>query len=354
MELCDRSLAALNQRMTGTLDLLASHSVWLVFAITLAARLGAPVPAAPLLVLVGGLAVTAQLAFWPAMAAGVLANVLGDGVWFLAGRRYGHRMMRLLCRISMSPDSCVRQSEAFIEKWGGSSLIAAKFIPGISVVAAPMAGALGMTARMFLGYELLAAGLWTFGFALIGVAFSRHIDLVLQWLSTLGAAAAAALGAVLLMYLAVRWFRRRLSRRERAIPRVSVAELAAWLASENPPLVIDVRSATSRQLDPRRVPGAQPLDLKQLAAHTKALASHGRRIVVYCNCPNDASAAHAARLLMQSSEAEVLPLGGGLDAWVAAGFTTEQHDALPPDRRMPWRARAIPAARAEPSAEAGQ
>ena len=126
--------------MSQLLALVIAHGTLLVFAATLAARIGAPVPAAPVLVLAGGLAAMGQLSWFAALAAAIVANIIGDGLWFWAGRHYGSRVLRLLCRISLSPDSCVRQSEAFILRWGGSSLIAAKFIPGISVVAPPMAG----------------------------------------------------------------------------------------------------------------------------------------------------------------------------------------------------------------------
>ena len=91
------------------------------------------------------------------MGSSIVANVAGDGIWFVAGRRHGHRVMKLLCRISLSPDSCVRQSESLIVRWGGNSLIAAKFLPGVSVVAAPMAGALGMSWTRFLSFEVAAA-----------------------------------------------------------------------------------------------------------------------------------------------------------------------------------------------------
>ena len=131
--------------MNDFVPLLASQGAALVFAATLATRLGAPVPAVPFLVVAGGLTVGGQLSVVAVVLAAVLGNILGDGVWFLAGRRWGYRVMRLLCRISLSPDSCVRRSESILGRWGGWSLIAAKFVPGVSVVAPPMAGALGMS-----------------------------------------------------------------------------------------------------------------------------------------------------------------------------------------------------------------
>ena len=140
--------------MNELLSLLASQGIVLVFLVTLATRLGAPVPAVPFLVVAGGLTVGGQLPFVAVVLAAVLGNILGDGVWFLAGRRWGYRVMRLLCRISLSPDSCVRRSESILGRWGGWSLIAAKFVPGVSVVAPPMAGALGMSNLRFLAYEM--------------------------------------------------------------------------------------------------------------------------------------------------------------------------------------------------------
>src|SRR6267142_6693518 len=106
--------------------------------------------------------------FVATLGSSIVANVAGDGIWFVAGRRHGHRVMKLLCRISLSPDSCVRQSESLIVRWGGNSLIAAKFLPGVSVVAAPMAGALGMSWTRFLSFEVAAAAIWTMVFLALG------------------------------------------------------------------------------------------------------------------------------------------------------------------------------------------
>ena len=128
--------------MHDLVALLLAHGALIVFAVTLAARIGAPVPASPLLVVAGSLVEAGQISLAAVLAVSIAANVIGDGIWFGAGRRYGYQVLKLLCRISMSPDSCVRQSESFITRWGGSSLIAAKFVPGVSVVAAPMSGAL--------------------------------------------------------------------------------------------------------------------------------------------------------------------------------------------------------------------
>ena len=138
----------------------------------------------------------------------------GDSAWFIAGRRYGYRMLKLLCRISISPDSCVSQSESFFGRWGGSSLLAAKFLPGVSVVAPPMAGALGMSTLGFVGFDLLASAIWAVAFLALGLVFSNQVQGVLDVLSTAGGGTLAALALLLVAYLLLRWWRRRYFLRE--------------------------------------------------------------------------------------------------------------------------------------------
>ena len=128
-------------------------------------------------------------------------NLIGDAAWFLAGRRWGYSVMRLLCRISLSADTCVQRSESFLGRWGGASLIAAKFVPGVSVVAPPMAGALHMSNTRFLAYETLAALIWTLAFLLIGRLFHAAIADVLAVLANIGLAATAIIALVLAAFL---------------------------------------------------------------------------------------------------------------------------------------------------------
>lgn len=308
--------------MTGFNAILAQYGVALVFVATLLSRLGAPIPAAPLVVIAGGLSASGALSLPLMVACATLASLIGDGAWFLGGRRYGYRILRMLCRISLSPDSCVRQSESLIGRWGGSSLIAAKFLPGLSVVAAPMAGALGMSGRVFIGFELLASALWALGFAYLGVAFSNDIARVLQALSNLGVGAAVLLALIVATYLALRYARRRVALRDLGIARITVAELAELIRKGEDPLVVDVRAPGVLELDPRRIPGAVPVELGRIPGWARELP-RDRRIVLYCNCPNEASAAHASRLLLGHGFARAQPLAGGLDAWVTAGHGVE-------------------------------
>lgn len=305
--------------MRPLLELLIAHGVLLVFLVTLAARAGVPLPAAPLLVVAGGLAAEGQLSGLASLAVAVLANIGGDAVWFVAGRRHGHRVMKLLCRISLSPDTCVRQSEGLILRWGGSALLAAKFLPGVSVVAAPMAGALGMSWRRFVAYDFVAGLLWSGAFLLLGLMLADQIQQVLDMLASAGFVALAALLLIVAGMLVRRlWRRIRFTRRTRG-HRITVDEAAALLRDgAAPPLFIDVRAAGGRAVDPRRIPGALQLELDQMKSHAASLP-RDRELVLYCNCPNEVSAALGVTLLGEAGLTRARALVGGLDGWEAAG-----------------------------------
>jgi len=301
--------------MRELIPLLIAHGALIVFAITLAARAGAPVPAAPLLVVAGGLARAGQLSLLVCVGVSVLANVLGDAIWYQAGRWRGHRVMKLLCRISLSPDTCVRQSEGILSRWGGSSLIAAKFLPGISVVAAPMAGALGMSWRRFIGYDIGASLIWTLAFMAVGMIFAGQIVIVLDVMTQFGTIAGVAIVIALTVMITGRWLRRRWMLSDRYAPRIAVHELRELIRRGEAPIVIDVRSAVATLHDTRRVPGAILASLADLPATAVDLPRH-REVVLYCNCPNEVSALRGVRILAEHGHHRARALRGGLDAWI--------------------------------------
>lgn len=297
------------------------HGLQAVFFVTFAARIGVPLPAAPLLVVVGGLAAAGQIFLPAVLLLSIAANVLGDGAWFYGGRAYGPRVMRLLCRISLSPDSCVRQSEALISRWGGSSLIAAKFVPGVSVVAAPMAGALGMSIGRFLYFDVLAGALWSILFLGLGMIFSDQIQDILLAMADAGGIATAVLVIAVFAFVAWRYRRRAKFLRSIEMSRITVEDLYGLIEDGLDPVVIDVRSDAGVQMDARQIPGALTIHLAELRDRAAELP-RDREIVLYCSCPNEASAASAARILAAHGFTRVRPLLGGLEAWIAAGRDT--------------------------------
>jgi len=292
-----------------------------VFAVVLVQQLGAPIPATPLLLLAGAHAATDPIYGVYALALAILASSLGSLPWFWAGRRYGYRVLKFMCRISLSPDSCVRQTETFFERYGAAALLIAKFVPGLARVGPPLAGTFRLGLASFLLYYGAGNALWA-GFGLIlGFAFHTEIEWLMDRLTAFGGPALMVVAGILALYVAYRWLVRRQFLKSLRASRIAVAELQEMIARGEAPIVLDVRSRTHRKLDARMIPGARPVDAEDLEGPLTQIPS-GRDVVVYCACPNDATAVKVAMLLRRRGIRHVRPLAGGFDAWISAGLVT--------------------------------
>jgi membrane protein DedA with SNARE-associated domain/rhodanese-related sulfurtransferase len=284
-------------------------------------QLGAPVPVWPLLVLAGAHAVAQPLFGFHALALAVVASWLGSLPWLWAGRRYGRSVLRLTCRISLSPDACVRQTESLFERHGVAALLVSKFVPGLGHVAPPLAGTFRLAAWRFLLWFGAGSALGALAPLALGALFHAHIEMLVSWLATFGAHALAGVIALLALYVAYRWLVRIRFLRALRGARIDVAELKAMIARGESPIVLDVRSRSHRKLDARMIPGARAVDAEDLGA-ALAQITPGREVVVYCACPNEATAVKVAMLLRRRGVGQVRPLAGGFDAWFAAGLVT--------------------------------
>ncbi|MGE5104660.1 MAG: VTT domain-containing protein [Betaproteobacteria bacterium] len=303
---------------------LAHYGVPLVGFNVLLQQLGLPIPAVPTLMLAGALAASGRIGFASALSIAVLASLVADLVWFWAGRRYGYPVLRLLCRISLSPDTCVRQTEGIFERWGFYSVVVSKFVPGFSTVAPPIAGALGMSVRAFTLASTASALLWAGAAMVVGLIFAQQIEAVVAWISTHVPLAGLVAIVLVAAYALVKVAQRYRTARFVAASMITVAELRERLASEPRPFLIDVGSSLAHKAR-AHIPGAVLLDLDAIA-HADDFPGD-RDIVVYCACPNEESAKRAAALLMQKGWRRVRPLEGGIDAWANAGYPVEH--ALP-------------------------
>src|SRR5438552_16111464 len=172
--------------MNRLIALVLRHGVPLVAANVFLEQIGAPIPAVPTLIVAGALARNGQMSSTHVLVWAVIASVIADTIWFALGRRYGYRVLRTLCRVSLSPDSCVRDTEANFERWGMKSLLVAKFIPGFSTVAPPLAGATNRGTLEFLIYDAIGAFLWAGSAVAAGRVFHHAIDSILNRLESLG------------------------------------------------------------------------------------------------------------------------------------------------------------------------
>jgi membrane protein DedA with SNARE-associated domain len=262
-------------------SLLAHYGLAFVFLNVFLVQAGAPVPAVPMLMLAGALAAGGGLSLPAIVMVSVAASLLGDLIWYAAGRIHGFRVLQLLCRISISPDSCVRQTEARFQRWGAASLIAAKFIPGFATVAPPLAGALRVKLAPFLGYSAISAALWSGLAAGAGMLFARQIDWALAQLAQMGGYALMLIGAALALFIALKWWERWRFFKALRMARISAGELYRLMQEGHEPIVVDVRSVSAREIDPRRIPGSIAVDVDNLDANLADLLPD-RDIILYC------------------------------------------------------------------------
>ena len=266
------------QEMAG---LLAQYGLAFVFLNVFLVQAGAPVPAVPTLMVAGALTVSGTMSLPAIIGVAVVASLFGDLIWYIVGRIYGLRVLRLLCRVSISPDSCVRQTEDRFLRWGVPSLMIAKFVPGYATVAPPLAGALHGKLVPFLGYSAIGAALWAGVAAGAGMMFSSQIEWLLAKLERMGGYALVLLGVALLLFIAFKWWQRLRFFKALRMARISVSDLYRLIDQGERPVVVDVRSAGARSLDPRGIPGAVAADIERLdevMAHLPA----DRDIILYC------------------------------------------------------------------------
>jgi membrane protein DedA with SNARE-associated domain/rhodanese-related sulfurtransferase len=301
--------------------LITEYGLLIVTANVFVDQLGLPVPAMPTLILAGAIA-TGALGVAPLFAAAVVACIVPDTVWFLLGRRYGMRVLKTLCRISLEPDSCVSQTQSRFERWGINSLVIAKFVPGLAIIAPPLAGALRIGWPRFLGLSAIGGAIWVGSGLAAGMLFKTQIQSVLVHLDRIGSITGTVVAAALMGYVLYKWWERRRFYRELRMARISVAELSALMEAGEQPIVVDVRSPTARTLEPRWIPGAIHVPVDDVGRHIAELP-RDRKIVVYCTCPSEASAARVAKALINHGFKEVRPLYGGLDAWIEAGYAVD-------------------------------
>jgi membrane protein DedA with SNARE-associated domain/rhodanese-related sulfurtransferase len=281
-------------------------------------QIGLPVPVIPTLILAGALAGNGQLPLTQLFVASIVACLLADSGWYAIGQKYGMRVIRTLCRISLEPDSCVSQTQGQFDRWGVNSIVIAKFVPGWATVAPPLAGAMRIGWPRFIGLSTIASMLWVGAPLLAGMLFKTQIERLIIHLDRIGGVALLGVLALLCIYLAYKWWERTRFYKMLRMARISVAELQELIQSGAAPVIVDVRSASARTLEPHWIPGSLHVSLLDVAEHVKGLP-RDRDIILYCTCPSEASAARVAKVLMHHGFKHVRPLYGGLEAWVAAG-----------------------------------
>jgi rhodanese-related sulfurtransferase len=204
------------------------------------------------------------------------------------------------------------------EKFGAPSLMLAKYIPGFAAVSTTLAGQAGTSWPRFLVFDFLGSVLWVSGALILGAVFHEAVEALLNTLEELGHIAVAVLLFALALFLAYKLWQRHRFLREIRMTRISSDELRAEMESMPGLMLVDVRSAESRTRSGWIAGSINVRDVSELKIDPE------NTVVVYCDCPNDASAAVVARKLKAMGFKHVRPLAGGISGWRAQGFPLVQ------------------------------
>ena len=309
--------------MNEIIPFLVRHGYSLLFAWVLAEEVGLPLPSAPVLLAAGALAGTGRLYLPFAVALPVLAATMCDTLWYTLGRRHGVGVLRLICRISLEPDSCVRRTQLSFERRGAWAVVIAKFVPGLNAMTMPLAGISRMPWRRFALFDALGALLWSCAYIATGFVFSSKLERALALVSFLGSSLFVLLLAALAGYIGWKWQNRRRFLQKLRIARITPEELKQRMDAREDVVIVDLRHSLEFDVEPQTIYGAvhmDPADLEEAIA----VIPRDREIVLFCSCPNEATAAQMALRLRSQGITRIRPLAEGLDGWRKRGFPMQQ------------------------------
>jgi membrane protein DedA with SNARE-associated domain len=267
--------------MRHVIPFLLNHAYFATFAVVLAEILGLPISSIPLLLAAGALAGSHRLSLGWLVTFAVLACLIADAAWYHLGRVRGYSILRLLCRISLEPDSCVRRTHDRYARQGGRALLVAKFVPGLGTAAAPLAGLLRMALPRFLAWDTAGSILWATSYLGAGYLFSRELDRVGRYALRMGAGLVLLLAAALAGYIGRKYYERRRFMRQLRIARITPEELLEKITAGENLVVIDLRGPVEFAADPATVAGAIRMLPEEIDGRHQEIP-RDRDVVLYC------------------------------------------------------------------------
>ena len=299
--------------------ILLMYGYLLLFAWVLVEQLGVPLPAMPVLLAAGALSAQNEFSLPLALAAGLIAALTADSAWFFIGRRYGHHVLRILCKMSLEPTTCVRRTTDSFGRRRAVTLIIAKFVPGLATLAPPVAGQNGMGYWPFLLFDGIGSTLWLGALLTIGRFFGDLLKRDPNLLDWAGRFSGALLILGILGFFLARVVRRRMILAKLVESRLEPEELKKQLDDGEPVYIADLRHPLELLSDPFTLPGALHISPDALTARHREIP-RDRDIVLFCTCPSEATAAKTAMTLHKLGIERVRPLRGGYDEWKRLGF----------------------------------
>ena len=310
--------------MPIALVLFVHYAYLIIFLWVLVEQIGIPIPSIPVLLTAGTLTATHRIHHIYVVLAVLAACMVADTIWFSLGRRYGNSVLKLLCRLSFEASTCVSKTEGYFTRRGPVTLLFAKFVPGLSTVAAPIAGQTGMSYSRFLFWDLAGSLIWGETFILAGRFFGDLAKKSAPFFQWLGHFAFLIFFLMVLGFLAYRVLKQRRFLQQVRDLRLEPSELkdmldAAIKNGNTPPFIVDLRHPLDYLPDPRVLPGALRIGPNELKLHNEIIP-RDRDVVLYCTCPSEETSAKLALQLHKMGVYRVRPLRGGFDGWKEAGY----------------------------------
>jgi membrane protein DedA with SNARE-associated domain len=266
--------------MNATAEFVLRHGYVLLFFWILAEQAAVPIPSVPLLLVCGALVRSGRMNWMPILFLGLLACLIADGAWFEIGRRRGTKVLRFLCRVSLEPDSCVRQTENGFVRYGVKLLLISKFIPGMNALSAPLAGSAGADWMEFAVYQTAGSAIWIAAWGTVGYLFSTQLDEIGIVIGRAGFRLSLLIVVLAAAWIALKYTQRQRFIRSLRIARIPVEQLQRMLIAGEDVVVIDVRGALATPPDP--IPGALRIPLSEIESRHKEIP-RGRDIVLFCS-----------------------------------------------------------------------
>jgi membrane protein DedA with SNARE-associated domain/rhodanese-related sulfurtransferase len=300
------------------------YAYLIIFLWVLVEQIGIPIPSVPVLLTAGTLSATNQVSHIYALIATLAACMIADSMWYALGRRYGSSVLRLLCRLSFEASTCVSKTEGYFSRRGPATLLFSKFVPGLSTVAPPIAGQIGMPYARFFLWDLAGSFIWAEALLLAGRFFGDVAQKSAPFFHWLGRFAFAIFILMVLGLMAYRILKQRKFLQQVRELRLEPAELKAMLDDaelhgNRPPFIVDLRHPLDYKPDPRVLPGALRIGPNEIRQHSEIIP-RDRDVVLYCTCPSEETSAKLALQLHKLGVYRVRPLRGGFDGWKNAGF----------------------------------
>jgi len=316
--------------MNSIVQFLVQHGYSVLFAAVFANQVGLPVPSVLFLLAAGALAGSGRLSLTAALGLARMASVLADWVWFMAGRRWGDKILHFIHGLAIDPDAAERRSKKNFARYGPAVLLVAKFVPGLDAAAPPLAAITGTGQLRFLAFDAAGGSLWSCAYAGLGYAFSRDLNRAVTYAARMGQVFVIVVSAGLVIYLGrrlVRWCR---FIREFRMARITPEELKRKLDAGKPIFIFDLQGSRRQSRRRKGIPSAVRIDphwLERYGAYdrkTPAPLPRDREVVLYCASPHEFTSARVALAMRGRGFRRVRPLAGGLQAWQERGFPVTQ------------------------------